>query len=411
MDLDVTARLKGTRTRYIVHEFFTNTFHYPLASIILELLLHDALSYLYEIDPYVIISAAVIQAMFYGSWLHRGLNRQFVGNLIAPAIYTLFEVSLEGMEFFESPHHIAYWGFAIAIGITQQVRDGTANEELHDAMIMLESVVRTCIFLALYMILEVLKDGYSSYGEFMASASHQFVVMVIPLLGMVFGFANINTERYHNVLMRTAQQLREYSEWFLGTDLLSKAVNNPEVLSLKRHERSMVFTDIRGFTRWSETRSPEEVVAVMNAYYEAAEPVWVKYQAIKVKLTADEIMLVFSSPEAAAEAAIAMLEAVRPLLEIHGLGVGTGIHTGPVVEGVMGGNARKSYDLLGDSVNTAKRLCDNAELNEILASTDMYYVLGSDYLFGNQREIEAKGKAEPVKVRPLFRGLISNDVV
>jgi class 3 adenylate cyclase len=160
----------------------------------------------------------------------------------------------------------------------------------------------------------------------------------------------------------------------------------------------MVFMDIRGFTAWSEGHEPEQVVAVMNGYYEAAEPVWRRHHAIKVKFTADEIMLVFAEASESVAAARALLQAVAPLLQAHGLSAGIGVHCGPVVEGVMGASDYKGYDLLGDSVNTAKRLCDNALGGEILLSQSVVDRLGGEDIKGQQRSLAVKGKILPLSI-------------
>jgi class 3 adenylate cyclase len=160
----------------------------------------------------------------------------------------------------------------------------------------------------------------------------------------------------------------------------------------------MLFMDIRGFTAWSEGQEPEQVVALMNGYYEAAEPVWRQYHAIKVKFTADEILLVFAAAAEAVAAARVLLAAVAPLLQGHGLSAGLGVHCGPVVEGIMGSSDRKGYDLLGDSVNTAKRLCDNALGGEILLSQAVVDQLTHGAVSGERRSLLVKGKQQPLSV-------------
>jgi len=397
VDGDIGIRLQRSRRSHIVHELFTNTLHFPLVNIILEFQLNKAFDYLYGIDLYLILIASLVQGAVYGNWQFLGRRRQLLGNLIAPALYTVLGVQLIGWEFLLAPNHLAYWVFALTLGLAQQLRN-SRSDELRDAMILTEGVVRTGIVLVGYIIFELQGEEYDSVQAFMRDGTHQFLTASIPLLGLVFGFANINSERYLTVLMRTAEQLRQYSEWHLGRDLLSKAVDNPNVLGLKRVERTILFMDIRGFTGWSENRTPEEVVTVMNAYYEAAESIWKERNVIKVKLTADEVMLVFDTPAEAVWAATALREASYQMLMEHGLQAGLGLHVGPVVEGVMGSREHKSYDLLGDCVNTAKRICEHAHGGEILVSNELRTMLGGLFDFGQDRQIKAKGKVEPITV-------------
>lgn len=397
MSESIESRLKGTRRSFFVRELFTNSAYFPIANIILELLLNDPLDYLGEPDPYFILFAAVVQAWLISRWQYFERPHPLFGNLIGPLIYTFIEVVVEGGDFTAGANHVAYWGFSLAIGTAQQVRLWLPPRFASE-LILLENLVRTSILLVMYIIIEFIKDDYASFTEFLQDPTHLFVVITVPFIGLLTGFANSNAERYLMALRETAAQFREYSEWLLGKELLAQAVANPEALSLSRHERVMLFMDIRGFTAWSEGEEPEQVVALMNAYYEAAEPVWRTHHALKVKFTADEIMLVFAEADEALAAAQALRTAVLPLLQAHGLNAGIGLHGGPVVEGLMGAPGRKGYDLLGDSVNTAKRLCDNALGGEILVSQELLQLLGAAAPRGQLRSINAKGKQQPISV-------------
>lgn len=355
----IEARIHGTQRGYYVREFFTNSAYFPLTNIFLELLTTGPAHYFEEPEPYVLLLCAVLQAWYISRRAFRGSAAPLLGNLIGPVVYTVFEVVLEGSDFTASANHIAYWGFGLAIGISQKLHLALPGR-LGAFFLLIENMVRTSILLVMYIILEYMKDDYASLGEFLQDAPHLFIVVAVPFIGLITGVASVNAERYLHILRETAAQLKEYSQWLLGKELLAQAVSDPQRLSLTRHQRAILFMDIRGFTAWSEGHQPEQVVATMNAYYEAAEPVWHHYQAIKVKFTADEIMLVFADAATAVDAAREMLKAVDEALAPHALKVGIGVHLGPVVEGLMGASEYKGYDLLGDSVNTAKRLCDNA---------------------------------------------------
>jgi len=394
-------RLGSTSRERFFRELLTNSAHFPVVNIFLELLLSDPLEYIQEFDFYAIIVAMLVQAW----WISRNAYHKnplpFLANLIGPAIYYVAELSFEGGGFIYSTNHIAYLSFSIVIGTLQQLRlQYPASSYLY---LVTESIVRTAIPMVMYVLLEFRIDSYSGIFDFLSTQSHIFVIVVIPLLGIIVGLANANLERTLQMLRSTSLQLKQYSEWLLGKELLELAVTDPQSLTLARHDRTMLFMDIRGFTRWSENRTPEAVVKMMNGYYEAAEPVWQNFHALKVKLTADEVMLVFADTKQALQAALALREATSIILEEYGLSAGAGIHHGPVVEGLMGGRERKSYDLLGDSVNTAKRLCDSADGGELLASEVVAASPG--FVFGQQRRITAKGKSGRIVVAPLLGSL------
>lgn len=392
--ISLDERLQGTRWGHFWRELFGNSIHFPLANIFLELLLRGPRAFLAEPDPYLILGAAVVQALV----LSRGKAAwPLLGNLIGPALYTLVDVSLDGAHFAAGPHHWAYWGFAFAIGGFQQLRLALPAAWRWIA-ILGENLARTSIILAMYIILEFLQGDYHGLGGFLRDPPHQFITGVLFFLGLVLGLAYLNSERYLTVLQETAQQLRQYSEWLFGRDLLSRAVRDPSELSLARHERAVLFVDIRGFTAWSENHEPEAVVELINAYYAAGEPWW--QDAIKVKLTADEIMAVFATVPNALAAGQAMLTLTGTVLTRHSLNAGAGLHWGSVVEGLMGGRDNKAYDLLGDTVNTAKRLCDAARGGELLVS-ETALQQASLTPEGECRTLRVKGKSETLRVYPV----------
>lgn len=88
-------------------------------------------------------------------------------------------------------------------------------------------------------------------------------------------------------------QLRQYSEWSLGSGILSRAINDARTLSLLKRStgRLCLLMDIRGFTAWSEQQTPEAVVGMLNDYA-AAETALGDAAPIKLKYTASEVMVV-----------------------------------------------------------------------------------------------------------------------
>jgi len=408
---ELEIRLKGTAAGHIIEELFTNSIHFPLANIILELLLVSGtpLSYLMKPDPYLIILACLIQAWALGIWKYRGHSLRLVGNLIGPAIYTAIEVMLEGAEFFDSPNHWAYWGFALAIGLLQEGKQ-TAAGGLKGFLILGEHVIRTNILLSAYWIFEASHDRgypsfnpeYQSFTGFFSDHSHQYIGIVLLLLGLAIGFANITAERYLRMLRETAKTLRRYSEWFLGREILSLSMTDASVLTLQRRERTVMFMDIRGFTRWSESKHPEEVVAMLNTYFETAEQFFDESCVIKVKHTGDEILTVFTSPEAGLRTVLQLRDAMTDFLRPYALSAGTGVHCGPLVEGLIGSREVKAYDIIGDTVNTGKRICDQAAGDEILLSQACYEKLQSSIVIGEPRTIVAKGKQDSLRVYPVM---------
>lgn len=397
--LTLESRLEGTPRARLWQELFGNALHFPLVNILLELLLRGSTSYLREPDAYLLLLSGLAQAL----WLSRRSPerpRRLIGNLIGPALYTAVEVALDGLHFFADANHVAYWVFALLIGLIQAARGRGAR--LTGALLVAEQVVRSCILLAMYAIFEIRSSpAPAGFLTFLDDPSHQFVAVIIPVLGLSLGLADLSGQRYLSLLRATAAQLRVYAEWLLGRDLLGRAISDPGELTLARRTRTVLFMDIRGFTRWSEPRPPEAVVSMLNRYYAVAEPLLQTHGAIKVRFLADEVLAVFAEADAAAAAASELRDQIGALLADDGLGAGIGLNTGPVVEGLMGSSALQAYDVIGDTVNTAKRIEGGAGPGEVLIAAATRQALRLPHTAGAARPIAAKGKAEPVCVFPL----------
>lgn len=215
------------------------------------------------------------------------------------------------------------------------------------------------------------------------------------LLGALLGFGDLNLRRSQATIHSLTARLRQYSEWSLGRGILDRAIADERTLALQRVERAVLFMDIRGFTAWSEKQTPETVVGMLNAYYRAAEASLGELLPIKTKFTADEIMAVFPDAASAIVAGRRMLAATLALLRESGLAVGAGVHLGTVVEGVLGAEGSKAHDFIGDTVNTAQRLCDAAAPSELLVSATACEA--AKIAPESWRAVTAKGKQEPVR--------------
>lgn len=386
----------------VARNFFTHSGHVPLTLLILELLLApNVKGYFIEPDPYLLLLAGVGQAVAFGYAEQRSWHLSFLANLVGPLLYSLSEAGLEGMKFFTQWHHQAYWSYALIFTLLQgwQVRAGRILAPL----VIAENLVRATIPLLMYALFEVLSGGGKySLAVFFDDAAHEFLTIVLLLIGVLLGFADLNLRRSLSIIRQLAARLREYSEWSLGSGILERAIADSSTLNLQRVERAVLFMDLRGFTAWSEQQTPETVVGMLNEYYRHAENCLLPFSPIKLKYTADEVMAVFGDARAAAAAGRALLAAL-PQIRNAGcdLGAGIGLHFGPVVEGVLGGNTVKAYDFIGDTVNTAQRLCDAAGEGELLASVATAVAIGAP--LSGRREIAAKGKSELLAVCTLAR--------
>ena len=398
MAAEIDKRIQGTAWQAVYYEFLRNSFYFPLANILIEMILEGPLEVLESADFYGSIAAAILQACFLGYRQYQGRPFPFLGNLIGPAIYTVLELVTTPGEFLKVPFHVVYWTSSLIIGLIQQVRLSMRGRPAA-ALLLAESVVRSGILVLMFWYIQrIVTPYYNSFGHFIVDKPHLFVALALLFIAMVTGLDEIRAEHFLSMLKETAEQLKQYSHWLLGRNMLSLAITDPQALTMTRRERTVLFIDIRGFTEWSEHQQPEVVVSMLNRYYDAGEEILDQSGVIQIKFTADEIMAFFASPTEAIRAALALQATTAAILGEYGLDAGTGLHTGPVVEGLFGSKELKRYDIIGDTVNTAKRVCSAAHGSELLISREVYTEISSLVRITGKREIVAKGKRLPLEV-------------
>ncbi len=196
--------------------------------------------------------------------------------------------------------------------------------------------------------------------------------------------------------------------------MVSPAVINqldPNKLQLggKRTPITAIFADIRGFTSFSETQSPEKLVAILNRYLGAMAEAVLAQEGTIDKFMGDAIMAWFNAPIPqpdhtlrAVKAALALRASVEHLYtelppEAH-LAFGAGIHYGEAVLGLIGTEKRLEYTAISDSVNTAKRIQENSARNQILLSKDAYERVKKEVEVRPVAPMSVKGKTQPLEV-------------
>jgi len=173
----------------------------------------------------------------------------------------------------------------------------------------------------------------------------------------------------------------------------------------QRHENATVmFTDFEGFTKFSEKHSPEDLVHLLDHYFQAFDQVMHKYHIEKIKTIGDAYMVVGGIPlarpdhaEAVAELALEIHQVMEKLSAQTGktLRVRIGMNSGPVTAGVIGKN-KFLYDLWGDVVNTASRMESHGTDGGIQVTEVTYERLKSKYVFQERGTIFVKGKGEMI---------------
>ncbi len=176
-------------------------------------------------------------------------------------------------------------------------------------------------------------------------------------------------------------------------------------------EASVLFTDIEGFSTISEKVTPERLVALLNAYFEAVSVAVERHGGAITQFQGDAMLVTFNAigadPEHAASAvrcALAIQEATRERDFGGGVRMRTrcGINTGRIVTGAVGTRERLLYTVHGDEVNVAARLEQSAEPWAILCGERTARAARDRFTMGRPTEIEVKGKRLPILALPLL---------
>jgi adenylate cyclase len=180
---------------------------------------------------------------------------------------------------------------------------------------------------------------------------------------------------------------------YLSADVVELIAREPERLRLggERREVTVLFSDVCGFTRLSESLPPETVVALLNELFTFATEIIHRRGGIIDKFIGDSVMAVWGTPEPRPDDARQAVEAAMELrrwvetgnrrwrqkwgVEIQ---LAMGIHTGTVVAGNLGSEKRMEYTVIGDTVNVAARLESLAQPGQILVSSATRERLGPD---------------------------------
>jgi adenylate cyclase len=178
-----------------------------------------------------------------------------------------------------------------------------------------------------------------------------------------------------------------------------------------RHEATILFADLRGFSAIAGRYPPEVVLAELNRCFGRMVELIAAHQGAVDKFIGDAIMAVFHANPmlpgdharqavlCAIEMQLAMRELARNSRTMPGLYMGIGISTGPITAGVIGSEAYRAYTVVGEQVNLAARIETLSLRGQILMSEATYEQVKDVVHAGEPLEIHVKGRAERLRVR------------
>ena len=176
----------------------------------------------------------------------------------------------------------------------------------------------------------------------------------------------------------------------------------------ERVQRTMLFTDVRGFTAYTERVDPDSVVRALNRLLERQSEIIHEWGGDIDKFVGDEVVSVFSGEGAETRACRAARDIVRLCAmrsaDFDGLAVGVGAASGLIIQGMIGSERRADFTVIGDSVNVASRLCSIAKAGQVIVSDATKAGAGPEFSFKGPFGAKLKGKARPQKVWLLVPG-------
>jgi adenylate cyclase len=227
---------------------------------------------------------------------------------------------------------------------------------------------------------------------------------------------SFDNARSHEELARRVVE-RQALERFLSSNIVEKILANPNEIHLGGENQTVtiLFSDIRGFTRMSENMEPHAVVELLNEYFSEMTDLIFESGGTLDKYLGDGIMAVYGAPlpkpDDALRATKTAIEMQRALADLNrdwesrgqqALRMGVGVNTGPVTAGNIGSAKRMDYTVIGDAVNLASRLCSNAAGGQILVSESTFLQLNGSIPGQRLDPIRVKGKETPVELHEVF---------
>ena len=246
--------------------------------------------------------------------------------------------------------------------------------------------------------------------------------LVLPLataLVLTLAALALNMALGYFVESRAKRQLAAQFSAYVPPELVRQMLRNPEryTMQARTEELTVMFCDLRGFTRLSETMAPQALQALLNEVLSRLTHVIRAHGGTIDKYMGDCVMAFWGAPVPMADharravdaalgmcAALTQLNAERAAAGAPPVAAGIGLNTGPMSVGNMGSDVRRAYTVIGDAVNLASRLQDLSRVYqvEVVASdTTVQQAAGADHIWQELDRVRVKGKTQAVRIHTL----------
>jgi adenylate cyclase len=211
--------------------------------------------------------------------------------------------------------------------------------------------------------------------------------------------------------LKERDKIKNVMTKFHGSTVTDDLLKGDLMLGGKRKLVTVFFSDIRNFTQFSESHTPEEVVDMLNEYFQIMVGVITKHHGIVDKFVGDAIMATWGAPKSTGEdpvhAVRACLEMRKALAELNQkrraqkktpIKIGMGLHSGEAISGTIGSTERMEFTVIGDTVNMASRIESATKQYgvDLLVSEVTLQELRGKFIFEDVGFAELKGKSKPV---------------
>ncbi len=254
------------------------------------------------------------------------------------------------------------------------------------------------------------------YGDQAVGLNDQYtIVAFLAVFGFVFGALAWLLRRewsrnaLETVLKQDAERRQLHYRKYLSASVADFVMSNPDAMGLggERRTASVVFVDIRNFTKFAEQERPERVVEFLNVVFTELVAIVFNHGGTLDKFLGDGLMAVFGVPQALDDAP---LRAVRAAVEMQACAkrinaalpptadpfrIGVGIAHGVVIQGNIGSPDRMEFTVIGDTVNYAARLQALSKdlAHDIIVSEEVYEGAKASFWFRRMPPVKVRGKA------------------
>jgi class 3 adenylate cyclase len=302
--------------------------------------------------------------------------------------------------------------------------------------LMFEDIKKATGWFLAYMMLLVLSLYFDSYvSQWASPVSNKIFMMffgmniagpsIIIFCSMMYFVSALKreherSEKFLLDLMEERDKLADMTDLlkkmfgrYLSTEVMNSLIENPSALELggERRRVTIMMTDLRGFTSLSERLEPEQVVQMLNAYFEVMVEVVLKYNGTINEIIGDALLVIFGAPQEmpdraqrAIACAIDMQNSMAQVNEdnrlqgLPELEMGIGLNETEVIVGNIGSSKRSKYAVVGSGVNMTSRIESYTVGGQILISESVHHEAGEVLRIDAKRMVLPKGAETSLRI-------------